>query len=305
MRWALIDVSYLAHRACWAIKGLEHDGEPTAVIFGFFEQLYSVCTDPKVRTSNIALFFDSQKSLRRDIYPAYKSGRGAGRTDEQQKQADDMRHQVKLMLRRIAPDIGMPVFLLAGYESDDLMAAAAADCGAGDSAVIVTADSDLWQCLRPGICWYDPGRKLLLDETSLAINKGFTPLQWREIKCITGCQTDNVKGIPGVGDKTAYGWVVHGKGGARAAAIASPQGETIRAANRELISLPFKGCPAIKLRKPEYNTVKFFHWCEKLGMKRWLENRRRWEEFFAGRIAGAGEAKQSPRKPRPRGLMDV
>lgn len=282
MTWALIDASCLAHKARHTMGALAHAGERTGVIFGFLEQLRTVCTDPRIATTNAAIFFDSKKSYRRDVFPGYKQKRRKNRTPEEWDEINSMESQLDLLRRSILREVGFPVRRQQGLESDDLMAQAALEVG---RSVIVTGDGDLFQCISQKAHWFDPTRDLYLDEGGLLQHKRVGPTDWLKVKCLAGCDTDDVPGVPGIGEKTAtdYIWKLL-KPGKRLTAIQSSEGQEIAKRNIDLISLPHPKTEPVNLDPPTYDKEAFFVWAKKLGFARYLtgQRQREWEAFLSG-----------------------
>lgn len=293
MTWALIDSSWLAYRALYGLgdlRGGDTDA-PTGVLYGFFEQLRTVCRDPHIRSNQAAIFFDSRKSYRALAYPAYKQKRKQERTPDELALLQVVYGQMRLLRTEILPAIGFPVYRQTGLESDDLIARVAADLtyeGRGRKmAVMVTADGDLYQCISESVHWYDPGRGRYLDPTEFFNEKmGLKPEQWAEVKALAGCPSDNVKGIPGVGEKTA---TVHVLGmlpvqPKRLAAINSSEGKDILQRNLKLVRLPHARTRPLTLTPARYDAEAFFAVCRQYGMRSYLSGPKHldWQDFFAG-----------------------
>lgn len=297
--WLLIDLSYLAHRARYALDGLQFQDLPTGVLFGFFEQLRTICHDERCRSNRVAMFFDSKHTYRKKDFPDYKAHRKDKLTEEEVEQLHVMYQQVKLLRTEILPAIGFPIYQQTGCESDDLMAIAAREFkGLERQAVIITADGDLWQCITPAVHWYDPCRKRYLDPDGFRTEKGLRPEQWKEVKALAGCDGDGVPGIPGVGTKTAVDYLL-GKlntGYKRAKAIVSPEGRAIYERNKGLVFLPHPKTKPISLLEPEYKAEEFFKMAERYGLLSFLKEPKRgeWMEFF----------KPLSDRSRTRGLLD-
>lgn len=297
--WLLIDLSYLAHRARYALDGLQFQDLPTGVLFGFFEQLRTICQDERCRSNRVAIFLDSNQSYRKQKFPAYKAHRKDKLTEEEVEQLHVMYQQVKLLQTEILPAIGFPIYQQTGCESDDLMAMAAREFhGHQRQAVIITADGDLWQCIKLAVHWYDPFRKLYYDPVSFMNKKGLAPADWGSVKALAGCNGDEVPGIPGVGTKTAVDYLL-GKlntGYKRAKAIVSPEGRAIYERNKGLIFLPHPKTKPISLREPEYKAEEFFKMAERYGLLSFLEEPKRgeWMELL-NPLSG---------RSRTRGLLD-
>lgn len=290
--WVLFDMSWLAHRARVALGGLSFEDAPTGVIFGVLEEIRSVCSDRRVASNKTALFFDSRQSYRRRDFPDYKRPRReAQRTPEEEAQRQAMHDQVRRLREEILPDIGFPCYRQTGLESDDLIASAVSS--PLTRAVIVTSDGDLYQCIRWNVAWFDPGRNLMYLPGSFLAAKLVDPVVWADVKCLAGCKTDNVPGIPGIGEKSAIDYLtdilpIEHK---RHQAITSAEGRAIAARNKTLICLPHAKTKPVALQEPAYRPERFHHWCHKLGMESLCAGARgaQWEAFFAGNMKFRGE----------------
>ena len=283
--WVIVDVSYLAHRARYAVADLEHEEFHTCLLYNFWEQLYKVCTDRHVYSNQTLLCFDSRQSYRRRLFPKYKAHRKEHLTPEEIDQLKEMRLQVELLRTTILPNIGFTTYRQTGCESDDVMAQMALQITeSNQQGIIITGDGDLLQCITPAIRWYDPGRRKLFDKDTFFAHKGVTPAQWGDVKALGGCSTDGVPGIPGVGEKTAIRYLdhklpMHHK---TYKAIRSPEGKEIRTRNEELVILPHPKTKEVSIVKPEYNIEAFFAMCERYGFLTYLNapRRKEWETFF-------------------------
>lgn len=285
--WALFDSSWLGHRARLTMKGLDHRGQPTEIIFGFFCQLLHTCRDPNVATNRVAVFFDSRQSLREAAYPPYK-GERRNRTEEEWRSIDRMQDQLKRLRKEILPDCGFPCYHQRGLESDDLMAQAVLQL-AGRRTVMITADEDLLQCLStPGSVWYDPSRSKMFDAGTMQHEKRVGPNDWARVKATAGCTSDNVAGIKGVGEKTAIDdiWNALPTHLKKYAAIHSPEGEAIIARNLPLVTLPHPATQPLAL--PEgttYRPERFAWWFDHLGFASFHGGARAdWQSFFSGHL---------------------
>lgn len=303
--WLLVDMSYLTHRARHALKDLESEDMPTGVLYGFFEQLMSICSHPNFCSNKVLIFADSKKSHRAKTFPAYKKKRAENRTEEEWEQINVMRKQAKILRKEVLPAIGFPVYGQVGLESDDLIAWAASELtDRKEYGVIITSDGDLYQCITPYINWYDPQREILHNVKTLRQKKKCRPDQWGLVKAIGGCATDCVPGIAGIGEKGAIDYLndklpIHYK-----------KYKLVKAAikNKELqkwedlVILPHHKTKPIRIREPEYNPDAFFEFCKKYDIDSYLEgsDKQRWEWFFEGKFKG--KTRRRERKTR-RGLL--
>lgn len=281
--WVLVDISYLAYRAMHALGGLEFDGSPTGVIFGLFNQLRSICLDPKVNSTRVCLFFDSRTSRRERAFPDYKKKRRAERTDEQRAAISALWKQVWAMKRTVFPAMGISCYVQAGLESDDLLAQAARQIKQeGGRGVVVTADGDLYQAISRNVSWFDPQRNRLHDPESFEEEYGVPPKLWGEVKAIAGCKTDNVPGVGGVGEATAVKYVLGTLPHTYAAfkQIISHKGQKVLKRNRKLVVLPHAKTASVVLKAPTYNPGAFFAYCRKHGLASFEKQRADWIKFF-------------------------
>ena len=284
--WVLVDISYMAHRARYALGELSYQDAPTGVLFGFFEQLRTTCLDTRVRSSRVVFLFDSKQSFRKQTFPAYKAHRKDDMSEEDVEKLKIMYHQVHLLRQDILPAIGFQVHRQTGCESDDLMAMAA-DSLQGDrrEAILITADGDLWQCISQAVHWFDPARKVYYDPETFLTKKGINPGQWASVKALAGCNGDGVPGIPGVGEKTAIQHLLgtlpkHFK---RAQALYSEEGKAIINRNLPLVKLPHHKTKPFELRDPELKPDVFFGMAERYGLMSYLREPLlgQWREFFS------------------------
>ncbi len=209
MKWLLVDGTYLAYRAWYAIDHLSYKGVGNTVAFGVIRELDK---QRELRQSDrtVIAFDHSGRGLRRDLMEGYKASRRLpdDRSDiDSQNRKLEFRDQLRRLTKQILPDLGYRnVISEKGYEADDIIAKAADDLPEGDTAVIVTADKDMWQCLRSSVSWYNPQLNKLVTSESFRNVWGIEPAQWAAVKALAGCPTDDVPGIEGVGEKTAAKW---------------------------------------------------------------------------------------------------
>ena len=287
MKWVLLDVSWLAYRALHAMGDLEHGDVPTGVIFGFFHELRRICLDPRVRSNRVAVFCDTRTSFRAKVYPEYKAQRREERDEEEIQRIRIMRTQVDHLTKEVLPKIGFPVYAQEGLESDDLLAYAARQAEEnGDRAVIITSDADLLQCVSKKVIWFDPQRDRWIDRDALVAWKGVGPHRWAKLKCLAGCSSDNVAGVPGVGETTAVKYLL-GELPPRYKAfqnIVSSSGRKVIKRNKELVVLPHKATTPFKLTEPTLRPETFFRYCERYALLSMLREKPAWTAFLSGAL---------------------
>lgn len=195
----LIDGNSLANRAFYAVPPLTNrEGFTTNAIYGFLNMLSRVRKEEK--PDYLAVAFDAGKVVfRHQMYENYKGSR-KGTPEELKAQFP--------VLREVLTAIGVPWLELEGYEADDLIGTLAAMGSAqGMSVSIITGDRDCFQLIddhvsvlftRKGISELE-----LFDADHLQEVYGLKPWQIVELKGLMGDSSDDIPGIPGVGEKTA------------------------------------------------------------------------------------------------------
>lgn len=195
----LIDGHGLVFRAFFALPRMNApDGTPTNAVLGFANMFLKVLND--LSPENVAVCFDSSTpSFRKDLFPGYKEGR--------QPTPEDFKPQIPLV-KEFLRLLGHPVLEIEGVEADDLLASLAETVlESGGEVVLLTADKDFLQLLKPGVSILKPVKGISefenLDQGSFVERFGFNPEHFVTWLSLTGDSVDNIPGIPGVGEKTA------------------------------------------------------------------------------------------------------
>ena len=235
---AIFDAGYLARRAFFAMG--RRARFPNSTIFGFLRDVLAACDFLQAETA--AFCFDSTESERRRIYADYKISRNrryqkmttAERVQEAEFHIDVAR------LPQILNTIGYQnVFYQKGYEADDLMASAVGYFPG--RLFLVSADKDLWQLISERVSCWNPQTKKLMSLRGFYKIYGIEPDDWIRVKSIAGCNTDDIPGVPGVGDVTAAKYL---RGELKADSMAFErigEAEEMISRNRVLVRLPFPG----------------------------------------------------------------
>lgn len=210
MRLLLVDGHYYLYRSFYAIRGLRNSrNEPTNAIYGYAKALRKMLAD--VRPDRAAVIWDCGLPERRtSLQPDYKQNRTA--------MPDDLRPQESWLKEKI-PLFGLASLHLQNTEADDLIASyALAAVREGAEVVIATNDKDILQLASPSIRIYStansdspPGSFALLGEAEVRAKWGVVPVRIADVLSLTGDASDNIPGVPGIGDKTAVALVTeHG-----------------------------------------------------------------------------------------------
>jgi DNA polymerase-1 len=195
----LIDGPSLVYRGYFALPPLTmSDGTLVNAVFGFLQIVLRGMQD--VKPDYAILSFDLGKpQFRFDAYPDYKKGRPS--------MPDDLRAQFPIV-REIAQMMGMPIRELEGYEADDVIGTLSKKATAdGVDTMIVSGDLDGLQLVddhvrllttRMGVA-----ATVIYDESRVMERYGLRPDQMLDYKALKGDTSDNIPGVPGVGEKTA------------------------------------------------------------------------------------------------------
>lgn len=271
--WLILDVSYMAHRAFHTMGVLSHKDVKTGVVYGFLRSVQEL--KDRFGTDRVVFCFDSISSKRKEIYPEYKKRRHTKELTPLEIAArNEMRRQVKLLRTEYLPKIGYKnVLMVDGFESDDLMAATVLrilKTFENDEAVIVTADRDLWQCIGPRVVCYNPDTQKQMNCREFMKNhNGLDPSLYWKILALSGCKTDEVKGIPTIGKVTALQFLsgTLKDTSKKYAAIQSPEGLEIRKRNKKLVRLPWPETPMPVLHEDHLSKEGWHSVCDALGLK--------------------------------------
>ena len=197
----LVDGNSLTYRAFFALPQdmSTASGQLTNAVFGFTSMFINVLKEQ--RPDEVLVAFDRpEPTFRHEADETYKANRDAA--------PDPLRQQMGLV-REVLQVLGVATCELPGWEADDLIATVVEQAVArGDEVLIVTGDRDAYQLVK------DPHVKVLYnrrgvsdyalyDEAGILERTGVTPAQYPEYAAMRGDPSDNLPGVPGVGEKTA------------------------------------------------------------------------------------------------------
>jgi len=201
----LLDGNSLAFRAFYALPAENfktQSGLTTNAVYGFTAMLINLLRDEQ--PSHIAAAFDvSRQTFRLEKYPEYKAGRSAT--------PDEFRGQIDIT-KEVLGALGITVLAEAGFEADDVIATLATQAeDAGYRVLVVTGDRDSLQLVSDDVTVLYPRKgvsELTRFTPEAVVEKyGLTPLQYPDFAALRGDPSDNLPGIPGVGEKTATKWI--------------------------------------------------------------------------------------------------
>jgi DNA polymerase I len=202
----LLDGNSLAFRAFYALPAENfktQGGLTTNAVYGFTAMLINLMRDEQ--PTHVGAAFDvSRQTFRKEKYPEYKEGRSAT--------PDEFRGQIDIT-KEVLGALGITVLAEPGFEADDIIATLATQAEQGGYRVlIVTGDRDALQLVSDDVTVLYPvkGVSELTRFTPDAVfaKYGLTPAQYPDFAALRGDPSDNLPGIPGVGEKTATKWIV-------------------------------------------------------------------------------------------------
>ena len=195
-RLFLVDGNSQMYRAYHAIRGLTGpDGRSTNAVFGFITMLRKLVTEQSPEL--IAAAFDLKgPTFRHELAADYKANR--------RPMPDDLVEQVPRVHEACAA-LGVPIVTRQGFEADDVIGSLAARAvDAGLDVAIVTGDKDFFQLVDDRIHVFNPRDEgAWFDEAGVQEKFGVRPDQVVDVLALMGDASDNVKGVPGVGEKSA------------------------------------------------------------------------------------------------------
>ena len=200
-RYLVVDGNSLTYRAFFALPTdmATASGQVTNAVFGFTSMLINVLKDHT--PDGVLVAFDRpEPTFRHEAEPLYKAQRDA---------APDILRQQMGLVREVLDAVGITAIDLAGWEADDLIATVTDKLvEAGNDVIIVTGDRDSYQLVS------DPAVRVLYnkrgvsdyalyDEAGIEERTGVTPALYPQYAALRGDNSDNLPGVPGVGEKTA------------------------------------------------------------------------------------------------------
>ena len=196
----LFDGNALVHRAFHALPPLtqHRTGEMVNAVYGFASTLLKVFADFK--PTHWAIAFDRPTpTFRHEMFEEYKAQRPAT--------PDELKSQIR-KVHQLVEAFHIPVFEIDGFEADDVLGTLGKQADEqGIETIIVTGDNDMLQAVLPRVRTLAPRRSftdtVLYDEDAVEQKYGIKPEQLADLKALAGDVSDNIPGVPGIGEKTA------------------------------------------------------------------------------------------------------
>jgi len=191
----LIDGHSYIYRAFYAIRNLSTSkGFPSNAIYGFTKMLIKIVREKK--PEYMAIAFDTKgPTHRHKEYEEYKANRPA--------MPDTLIPQIPY-IHRVVEGFRIPILMREGYEADDLIGTLASwGERQGLQVMIVSGDKDMLQLVTPHVMVYDTMKERVFDKSHVQEKFGVGPEGVVEVMGLMGDASDNIPGVPGIGEKTA------------------------------------------------------------------------------------------------------
>jgi DNA polymerase-1 len=218
----LVDGSSYLYRAYHAFPPLTNAaGEPTGAMYGVLNMLRSLIL--QYQPTHAAVVFDAKgKTFRDELFEDYKSHRPP--------MPDDLRAQIE-PLHEMVRAMGLPLMAVSGVEADDVIGTLAREAEKlGRPVLISTGDKDMAQLVTPAITLINTMTNTILGPEEVVTKYGVPPELIIDFLALMGDSSDNIPGVPGVGEKTAQG-LLQGLGGL----------DTLYASPEKIATLSFRG----------------------------------------------------------------
>ena len=202
----LIDGHSILNRAFYGVPELTNsEGLHTNAVYGFLNIMFKILEEEK--PDHLAVAFDlKEPTFRHKMYADYKGTR--------KPMPQELHEQVPLM-KEVLTAMGVPILTMAGYEADDILGTVAKRCQAeGEEVSVVSGDRDLLQLADTHIKIRIPktsrGTTEIHDYYPEDVKREYqvTPMEFIDVKALMGDSSDNIPGVPSIGEKTATNLIV-------------------------------------------------------------------------------------------------
>jgi DNA polymerase-1 len=198
----VVDGNNIAYRSFHTPQGslTTKAGEPSGVMYGMLSSLrYYLETFPEV-TRVIVPFDGGKAQWRKDIYPDYKANRSYGKDEEEKAKFDGLFKQIDELVNFL-PKINIHAIKVKGYEADDLIALL---CQMYEGQImVITSDKDMLQLINERVSIFTPYKEKVIGVSNFYEETGVTREAYMGYRALLGDTSDNIRGVPGIGDKTA------------------------------------------------------------------------------------------------------
>ena len=195
-RFFILDGHSHCYQAYYAItaKLTTPDGKPANAVYGFTRMLQKLLREH--HPEYVVVVFDTKYATHRhNSYAEYKANR--------KPTPDELQAQIPLIYK-VVRAYNIPIYAARGYEADDIISALVKKLSEKNVEIIIaTSDKDMEQLLSPQVKIFNAKKGVMIDQETLYREKGIRPEQVVEVLALSGDASDNVPGVPGIGNKTA------------------------------------------------------------------------------------------------------
>ncbi|MGK4329970.1 DNA polymerase I [Lonsdalea quercina] len=234
----LVDGSSYLYRAYHAFPPLTNSaGEPTGAMYGVLNMLRSLLL--QYHPSHVAVVFDAKgKTFRDELFEHYKSHRPP--------MPDDLRAQIE-PLHKMVRAMGLPLLAVSGVEADDVIGTLAQQAELNSTPVLIsTGDKDMAQLVTPNVTLINTMNNAILGPQEVCDKYGIPPELIIDFLALMGDASDNIPGVPGIGEKTAQA-LLQGLGGL----------DTLYANLDKIADLSFRGAKTMAAKLEQHKEVAY------------------------------------------------
>ncbi|MFP1773822.1 DNA polymerase I [Lonsdalea quercina] len=234
----LVDGSSYLYRAYHAFPPLTNSaGEPTGAMYGVLNMLSSLLL--QYHPSHVAVVFDAKgKTFRDELFEHYKSHRPP--------MPEDLRAQIE-PLHKMVRAMGLPLLAVSGVEADDVIGTLAQQAELNSTPVLIsTGDKDMAQLVTPNVTLINTMNNAILGPQEVCDKYGIPPELIIDFLALMGDASDNIPGVPGIGEKTAQA-LLQGLGGL----------DTLYANLDKIADLSFRGAKTMAAKLEQHKEVAY------------------------------------------------
>ena len=277
----IVDVGAVSHNIKHGFKNKKKLGtkeHATYILHGFLNRLiqFAVVTQPDF----VIFALDSESSKRKEIYTNYKNREKKDLTPEEKDFNKVALKQFIELETYILPKLGFRnIIRFEGLEADDIIARVCKTYGTKNYITIATNDHDIFQCLTSSVRIYNVRTNGFYTKKDFKKEFGIKPKEWVAVKILAGCSSDKVPNVVGVKEKTAIK-CLKGEMNPNSKTYQNIINFPNKKRNKQLVKLPFKGTPKIKIRKDHLELSDLKEVCKKYKFKYLWSRRKEWRKYL-------------------------
>jgi DNA polymerase-1 len=278
----LVDLKYLAYRMRYT-QGtkLTYEEVDTTIMFGVINSLLSAAKKFEINKCVICADVGSnEESRRREQYPEYKVKKYSQPLTQYDMELNTAFKEEYENLLEIFDDVGFGTNILPKYEADDLIALYCREHRDDEAIIIITRDEDMYQCIDSNVSVFSPDDKVVKDLIWFEKEYGISPADWKYVKAMAGCKSDNVKGIHRIGEETALKYLREEATDKQVTKIDDEE-ETVNLC-MSVVELPHKDVENLdyEFTVSDVDVAKLVKFCRRYGFKSILDDLNGFADYF-------------------------